>query len=341
MGPLQRFFIFPCYDGCINMPRKEDLAVNTKHETVDESLNRPRNHLITDATKPFEFVFKQYGKPATIIVNQTPEEETWPGGALWDIGVLLSHVFVGLAGFESPGCAKIPARLQSAFYSSSSRTSLQDLALLELGCGVGLTGIVATAVLGTRITILTDLKVVVEKVAEPNMIQNTTIVTAATNTNKPVHRMSTVGKRGRIMAMPLCWGVEQDELSVQAALQAFASSVPKTRTPKNRRGNNSSTQHSRDLNKPDVIVIGDVAYQHKPGAPSHFDALVSTVLQFLGPQTLVVFGTRLRMPCSQDLLELFTNHMEELVVPPVRADEIDPSFAKFKHQITIHVFRKR
>jgi predicted nicotinamide N-methyase len=321
------------------MPRKGDLTVTTKHEATDESLNRPRNHLVTDATKPFDFVFKQYGKPASIIVRQTPEEETWPGGALWDIGVLLSHVLVGLAGFESPGCAKVPARLQSAFYASSSPISLHDLSLLELGCGVGLTGIVAAAVLGTRITILTDLKVVVDKVAEPNMIQNTTI--APRSTHKPAHRITTVGKRGRILAMPLCWGVEQDESAVQAALQAFASSVAKARPPKNRKGNHSSAQDSRDLNQPDVIVIGDVAYQHKPGAPSHFDDLLSTVLKFLGPQTLVIFGTRLRMPCSQDLLELFSSHMEEIVVPPIRADEIDPSFAKFKHQITIHVFRKR
>jgi hypothetical protein len=33
--------------------------------------------------------------------------------------------------------------------------------------------------------------------------------------------------------------------------------------------------------------------------------------------------------------------MEEVVVPPVSADEIDPSLSKFKHQITVHVMRKK
>lgn len=308
------------------MPRKDE-GINNNTE-AEESLNKPRNHLVTDATKPFEFVFKQYGKPASIIVNQTPDEETWPGGALWDIGVLLSHVFVGLAGFESPGCAKLPSRLQAAFPST------KDLSLIELGCGVGLTGIVAAAVLGTRITILTDLKVVVEKVAGPNMIKNTTVPP----NSKQSYRITTTGKRGRVIALPLCWGSQEDEESDREVLLALNTSQKAPR--KQKRGCND-TATARDLGKPDIIVIGDVAYQHKPGAPSHFDELLSTVLTFLGPQTLVVFGTRLRMPCSQDLLDLFLAHMDEVVTPPVTADEIDPSFGKFKHQITLHVFRKR
>ncbi|KAL3902476.1 MAG: hypothetical protein SGILL_010809, partial [Bacillariaceae sp.] len=97
----------------------------------------------------------------------------------------------------------------------------------------------------------------------------------------------------------------------------------------------------KDLRQPDMIIIGDVAYQHKPGAPSHFDVLLSTLLKFLGPHTLVIFGTRMRMPASSDLLDIFHEHMEEVANPPIRADEIDPTFAQFKHQITIHVLRKR
>jgi hypothetical protein len=48
-----------------------------------------------------------------------------------------------------------------------------------------------------------------------------------------------------------------------------------------------------------------------------------------------------RMPASADLLDMFLEHMEEVVSPPIQADEIDPTFNKVKHQITIHILRKR
>lgn len=291
--------------------------------------NRPRNHLVTDATKPFQFTFNQYGKPASIVVDQTAEEETWPGGALWDIGVLLSHVFAGLAGSISPRCCdKLPSRLLAAFPTT------KDLSVLELGCGVGLTGIVAAAVLGTQLTILTDLKVVVDKVTEPNMVKNTT---EAANIKQP-YRITTMGKRGRVIAMPLCWACEKDEEAVEETLVALSRPQP---GPRKKKRGGKDFPPTKDPSKPDIIVIGDVAYQHRPGAPSHFDALLSTVLRFLGPQTLVIFGTRMRMPASRDLLDMFSVHMEETMNPPVAADEIDPSFGKFKHQITVHVFKKR
>ena len=47
------------------------------------------------------------------------------------------------------------------------------------------------------------------------------------------------------------------------------------------------------------------------------------------------------MPASADLLDMFLEHMEEVTTPPIKADEIDPAFSKFKHQITIHIMRKR
>jgi predicted nicotinamide N-methyase len=268
------------------------------------------------------FTYKQYGKPTSVVVHQTPAEETWPGGALWDIGVLLSHFLVGLAGFES-GKASFPSRLIEAI------PSISDLTVLELGCGVGLTGLVAAAALGTQLTILTDLKPVVDEVAQPNLLRNTT----PSNGRHP-YRLTEAGKRGRIMAMPLCWGDADDE---QAVAEMFLKFTKPVKIPRKQKGK----APAKDPSKPDIILIGDVAYQHKPGASSHFDALVSTLLKFLGPQTLVIFGTRMRMPASADLLQLFSEHMEEIVSPPVAADEIDPSFGKFKHQITIHVFRKR
>ena len=48
-----------------------------------------------------------------------------------------------------------------------------------------------------------------------------------------------------------------------------------------------------------------------------------------------------RMPASADLLDMFLEHMEEIVSPPMKADEIDPAFSRFKHQITIHIMKKR
>lgn len=47
------------------------------------------------------------------------------------------------------------------------------------------------------------------------------------------------------------------------------------------------------------------------------------------------------MPASADLLDMFREHMEEVATPPIKADEIDPTFNKFKHQITIHVLKMR
>ena len=80
--------------------------------------NKPRNHLVTDATQPFDFTYQQFGKPAKLVVQQTPNEETWPGGALWDIGVLLSHVLVGLASGTISSTSKsilLPKRIFEAF----------------------------------------------------------------------------------------------------------------------------------------------------------------------------------------------------------------------------------
>jgi len=240
-----------------------------------------------------------------------------------------------LAGFQSTkkeqSKAKIPARLLKAI------PNIKDLTVLELGCGVGLTGIVAAAVLGTQLSILTDLNVVVEKVTEQNVELNSTPSVTGSGKNNP-YRMTKAGKRGRIMAMPLCWGNKQDEDAVYECFRKYTK--PPAKSQRKQKGKNKEPR-KLDIGHPDLIIIGDVAYQHYPGAPSHFDILLSTVLRFLGPTTLVVFGTRMRMPASADLLDMFLEHMEEVTSPPIKADEIDPTFNKFKHQITIHVLRKR
>jgi hypothetical protein len=72
-----------------------------------------------------------------------------------------------------------------------------------------------------------------------------------------------------------------------------------TTTPRSQRKQKRSNELLTDQNDvlgyhPDLIIIGDVAYQQKPGAPSHFDVLLSTVLKFAGNKTRIVFGTRMR-----------------------------------------------
>lgn len=269
--------------------KQKSVSSSTEAESSSGSnVNRPRNFLVKDATKPFNFSFLQYGKPANITVEQTAEDETWPGGALWDIGVILSSFFVELAGFQSTkkeqAKQKIPARLLHAV------PNIKDLTVLELGCGVGLTGIVASAVLGTQLAILTDLDVVVEKVTVPNVELNTTPSITGGGENNP-YRLTKAGKRGRIMAMPLCWGNQQDEDAVYECFRKWTKAPAKSQ----RKQKGKNNQHQKvDMGYPDLIIIGDVAYQHYPGAPSHFDILLSTVLRFLGPATLVVFGTRMR-----------------------------------------------
>jgi hypothetical protein len=72
-----------------------------------------------------------------------------------------------------------------------------------------------------------------------------------------------------------------------------------------------------------LIIIGVVAYQNKPGAPSHFDIPLLTLMKFLGPRSLVP-----------------RQHIQEVVGPSIQADEIDPACANFKHQVAIHGLRK-
>ena len=79
---------------------------------------------------------------------------------------------------------------------------------------------------------------------------------------------------------------------------------------------------------------------------SHFDILLSTLLKFATtPKTTVVFGTRMRMPASADLLEMFREHFTEVVQPPVEAQEVDTAFNEKnlgrKSLITIHFFQRK
>lgn len=230
--------------------------------------------------------------------------------------------------------------------------SWKDRRILELGCGVGLTGIVCAS-LGARAVILTDLEEVVQQITKPNVEENQRILT-------------TVGGRGspRICAMALSWGDTDNEADVASALDAMAP--PLILGVRNNKNGNTNSRNKKASKKkcvndkdqtfttsvipsrkgmPDVLLIGDVAYQHRPGAASHFDVLLSTTLNCTDEQTILVFGTRMRMPASADLLNMLHEHFDEVVFPPIEAHEIDPAFdfktIGRKHQITIHIMKRK
>lgn len=339
---------------------------SSRKEAQTDVTNKPRNLLVTDATTPFTFYFSgRFGIHRALTVNQTAAEETWPGGALWDLGVLLSQVLVAISSGSSQSITlsapttasgksksaarmiQLPSRLAAAV--NSKEIALLDASIvLELGCGVGLTGLVAAAALQAKTVVLTDLAVVIDQVTRPNVELNSV---AGTNGS---YRTISKGQ-AKVVPMPLCWGSSVDEERVRSFLvdsaSASSSSSPKGR----RRRRKSSLTHDKGpknnkdddliaanrVGVPDVVLIGDVAYQHKPGAPSHFDDLLSTLLKFSDSRTVVIFGTRLRMPASADLLNLLLQHFDELVNPPVSAEEIDSQFAVVKHNMSVHFLTKK
>ena len=269
--------------------------------------NKPRNLLLLDASGPLTFQFRQYGTPITLTFDQTAEESTWPGGAVWDLGWVLARFFCGSVATTTtmPGqhTLRRPGVVVSNHVHQLPLVRQKLRCILELGCGVGLTGIVAAAALHPSLTLLTDLRVVVDRVTHPNVLRNT------------VRTTGVLPKSGgsRILALPLCWGNADDETAVWERMGRQA---------------------------PDLVIVGDVAYQHKPGAPSHFEALVSTMVRLAGPSTMVVMGVRIRMPASVDLVHMIQEHFVEAAAA-VSVEDIEPSLAHVKHNMTIHFFRKK
>ena len=204
----------------------------------------------------FTYRYTHFGMQKTLTVNQTPEEDTWPGGSLWDIGVLLAEVLVMVN--KPPPMSSTNGKREK--YVPRLRTpglwptSWKESSILELGCGVGLTGLVG-AQLGAKLTLLTDLDVVVEKVTQPNLEIN----------------KKEFGKSQNVFAIPLCWGNEDDEAACRNILDTYvtkSSKAPKRKVKKKSKSQNqdtSSAQESTQSTDPSIILIGDVAYQHKPG----------------------------------------------------------------------------
>ena len=353
--------------------QKSVTSVTTGNDAGDApTINCPRNLLVTDATQPFTFSFTgRFGIFTSLTVNQTPDDDTWPGGSLWDAGVLLSQLIVALALTDNGGSCTVttttrnvegkakstnrivtlPTRVSEVM--SSRIKSMQDTAILmELGCGVGLTGLVAAAAIGAKCTLLTDLPVVIDRVTEPNVALNTSTTSGSGSSSNSstvaAVRPRTINKgKGAVMATPLCWGNEADEVAAALLLlESLAAAIPNNKAQSRRKKKGAapaehSTCSSHPAGMPDVILIGDVAYQQTPGAASHFEDLLSTLLKFVHDDTIVVFGTRIRMPASVDLLDLFLQHFDELVSPPLRADEIDSSLNGIKHNMAIHFLQRK
>lgn len=357
-----------------------------------ETANKPRNVMVLDATAPLQFAWQgRFGLQHVVTVDQTPDEDTWPGGAVWDLGWCMSHLLVALSAGGKATTTTTTTTTTSTGSTSSSHSSgkmtrrrtistgtelavrindallryhqnwpdpcklpatttlMECNTILELGCGVGLTGLVAALSLRPKVTVLTDLKSVIDKVTLPNVKRNSNISTSSTSRRKTtgpiLAGLRTMGNNGqcKIIAVPLCWGDANDEQAVLNILKALATSNETNAKKKNdtSKSKHCSERRGQHPYLPDLVLIGDVAYQHKPGDPSHFDALLSTLLQFVDEEhTLVLFGTRIRMPASGDLLDML---LEEFIeIAKVTADEIDAAaFADFRHLMSIHLLKRK
>ncbi|CAB9531409.1 expressed unknown protein [Seminavis robusta] len=387
-------------------------------------MNRPRNVLLSqgDPREPVECKF-QHAVGAlkySLTIHQTPEEEVWPGGALWDCGLLLAELLLAVGGMEalttihtllpndddneqqpnnkkhagknskhaSEKCTRttnqLSRRLQTWLQQQQRNNQQQqiwkdsvesvllhrsNLTVVELGCGVGLTGLVASIALGAVTTILTDLTVVVDQVTLPNLMQNTTQADNTKQQHKTTANSSSfqnINKKypcrtlrhfrggGKVMALPLCWGNFEEGERVLQVLKELQPS-PNHNNTKGKGGKKGAKKAATDTSQntsstiyPDLILLGDVAYQHKPGAPSHFDILVESLQQLMPPlqndnhkSQLLLFGTRLRMPASMDLLLLLQEHFTPVLTQPLPAQVLDPALEGVKHNMTIHIFTNK
>lgn len=263
---------------------------HSENKQQQREKNIPRNIFLKDADSMFAFDFTMYGEKRTVLVNQNSAEETFPGGALWEIGILLAKLFC------------------SDKFSPVPMQSWKNVKVLELGAGVGLTGIV-TGVLGARQVVLTDLPIVIERITKNNVALNANRLKKG---GGETHNNN--NSKLRVSAQSLTWGFANEEVDAITTLGG---------TP------------------PDLLIAGDVSYQHKPGATSHFDALLNTVLNVSGNNTIFVFGHRVRMEASHDLLDAILQHFV-YIRDVVRAEDLDDRFASVtKHNITIHIMKKK
>jgi Lysine methyltransferase len=173
---------------------------------------------------------------------------------------------------------------------------------------------------------------------------------------------SSSGNGGCLIATPLCWGDHDDMNVVQSMIRYLQSPQPQQNNNTSINiTHDSATTHDTENNDgcyacssnndgiPHILIIGDVAYQHKPGAISHFDILLETILHFTkGDRTLIIFGLRIRMNASMDLYEMLLQYFVD-IIEPIVPNEIDPerfpmnhsSHKKTMNTMTIHFMKRK
>ena len=263
----------------------------------------------------------------------------------------------------------------------TNHSSHSSVIVLELGCGTGWTGIAMAAAAAssssssssstTCTVLLTDLDVVVQNITLPNVQRNvpsikhnvikTTFPLYTNDANDkesvlhapkpqlPLHiytMNSSSSIQGRLIATPLCWGNKNDMNTVQSVIR-YLQSQP-TQEPNKSIANTTTVDLMDGI--PDILIVGDVAYQHKPGAASHFDILLETILHFTKCRdTLLIFGLRIRMNASMDLYDMLLQDFVD-VVEPIVPHEIDPirfpnhtnnNTKKHMNTMTIHFMKRK
>ena len=110
------------------------------------------NIYTSSSTDPYTINLSLRGSKVPLTVHQTDAEPTWPGGALWDPGVVLVKLFQ--TAFDPTN--KPPPSSHPSIQALSALFLLRDSTVVELGCGVGLTGI-ALGALGAKYVAVTDM----------------------------------------------------------------------------------------------------------------------------------------------------------------------------------------
>ncbi|GMH86873.1 hypothetical protein TrST_g12256 [Triparma strigata] len=282
---------------------------------VKNSANK--NKYTKDADETYVTSLQSFGKPVEVRIRQTSAEETWPGGALWDPGVVVSKLF------SDVNLTPVP------------QSRLRGMNFLELGAGCGMTGIVVGA-LGGRWVCCSDMVEVVEGVTKVNVEINRELYSGKGGSNS------------RVVAMAVPWGEENFGL-VDAV---FSKMVEDTKTSKldvivavdiayQRPGMPPHFEWFLETMK----YIYEVKCQAQGG---NGEGGGRKKKKGKGKEAeekelpMFIYGHRRRMGSSEDLLNLVYEYFED-VREPIPADEIDGRVFKKeeKHGIMVHVLRWR
>jgi hypothetical protein len=137
----------------------------------------------------------------------------------------------------------------------------------------------------------------------------------------------------QVFAQPLSWGCPIEAAAARDKLAAMITSS--SGSNKDRRASPRSF--------PDLLIAADVSYQHDQtgGSGSNWAILLETILEVTDGDTVFLFGHRVRMPGSNDLLEMILEHFE-YACPTVEAERIEPAYAALrKHNTSAHILKRK